>query len=281
MSATTSRRGQSGYPGNVFEDLELAVYCQALRARGTRDAISVPFPEPDPEKPSRHMDDPTMTRKTVAERVDAFFGDRLTITHPEAAKFLEMHTGTLRQLEDEGRIVYGGRRHRRYLREHLVAYLEAEPATEPGSTRSLPLSSSATMASGAARSSSTTRNPQLISTPRLERRRREAARLERQLERQAEAHQAVLLQNWRPEGKPFSFRHVIRSWPSIADFARSMEVPYATAYRWWLRDSIPPAYWNKLKMLAEPTGLIDAAALSPQDLMRLFERASRDESRSG
>ncbi len=52
-----------------------------------------------------------------------------------------------------------------------------------------------------------------------------------------------------------SFSDVIALWPSLADFAAEVGVPYGHAKQWRMRDSIPAARWTALVEAAERRGV--------------------------
>ncbi len=45
---------------------------------------------------------------------------------------------------------------------------------------------------------------------------------------------------------PLTFQAAIDRFPTVSAFAVAMGVPYQRAYKWYLRDSVPPAYWPQL-----------------------------------
>jgi len=51
-----------------------------------------------------------------------------------------------------------------------------------------------------------------------------------------------------------TFTDVIALWPSTADFAGALGVPYQTAAAWKRRNSIPPDQWLRLVTAAREIG---------------------------
>jgi len=67
-------------------------------------------------------------------------------------------------------------------------------------------------------------------------------------------------------------RTLIYQWPSVADFAKSIGVPYQRARQWKDRNSIPSKYWHEVICAAEREG-INGLTLEALFKMRL-ERAT-------
>jgi len=50
-------------------------------------------------------------------------------------------------------------------------------------------------------------------------------------------------------------RTLIHQWPSVAEFAKSVGVPYQRARQWKDRNSIPSKYWHVVMSAAEGEGI--------------------------
>jgi hypothetical protein len=64
---------------------------------------------------------------------------------------------------------------------------------------------------------------------------------------------------------------VFQAWPTVADLARDLKVPYQTAAAWLRRKSIPSRYWSALIDSAAQRGI---AGLSLDVLARLDAQAA-------
>src|SRR5882672_7443723 len=98
--------------------------------------------------------------RSLEERLDALFGNRLTVSHKATAAFLEMHVKTLKNLGDAGTIGFRPKGNQRtYTRQDVNRYLE-QPSWP---TVAQPSKSSAQTAT-ALKSTSTASGAKLVST---------------------------------------------------------------------------------------------------------------------
>lgn len=54
----------------------------------------------------------------------------------------------------------------------------------------------------------------------------------------------------RHMSKPKTFTDILKLWPSFADLARDLGLPYTTVASWAARNTIPVAYWQPLIKIA-------------------------------